>query len=88
MVSDLNTFAHKGCKIAAQKKVWFSTNFALLAGFFWYQCYYPHLSRDALSPVCRIFIMFFSSKYQLLALKKVTHQLDQLVVEACLGQGR
>ena len=34
MVSDLKTFAHKVCKIAAQKKVCFSANFALLAGFF------------------------------------------------------
>ena len=23
----------------------------------WYRCYYPHRSRDALSPVCRIFIL-------------------------------
>ena len=28
----------------------------LLAGFFWYQCYYLHRSRAALSPVCRIFL--------------------------------
>ena len=49
VVSDLNTFAHKGCKIAAHKKVLFLTNFALLAGFFWYWCYFPHRSRDALS---------------------------------------
>ena len=34
MVSDLKTFAYKGCKIAAQKKVSFLANFALLAGFF------------------------------------------------------
>ena len=35
MFSDLKTFAHKGGKIAAQKKfVLFSANFALLAGFF------------------------------------------------------
>ena len=27
----------------------------LLAGFFWYRCYYPHRSRDV-SPVCRIFL--------------------------------
>ena len=26
------------------------------AGFVWYQCYYPHRSRYALSPVCGIFI--------------------------------
>ena len=29
--------------------------FALLAGLFWYRCYYPHRLRDALSPVCWIF---------------------------------
>ena len=34
MVSDLKTFAQKGCKIAAPKKVSFSANFSLLAGFF------------------------------------------------------
>ena len=34
MVSDLKTFAHRGCKIAAKKKVCFLVNFALLAGFF------------------------------------------------------
>ena len=34
MVSDLNTFAYKGCKIAALKKLVFSSNFALLACFF------------------------------------------------------
>ena len=34
MISDCKTFAHKGCKIATQKKKCFSANFALLAGFF------------------------------------------------------
>ena len=34
MVSHLKTFAHKGCKIATQKKISFLANFALLAGFF------------------------------------------------------
>ena len=33
----------------------FTENFALLAGLFWYRCYYPHRWRDALSPVCEIF---------------------------------
>ena len=37
--------------------VLFSANFALLAGFFCYWCYYPHWSRDSLSPVCRIFLL-------------------------------
>ena len=45
----------KGKKSPRKKKVRFSTNFALLAGFFWYRCYYLHLSRDSLSPVCGIF---------------------------------
>ena len=34
MISDLKTFAYKGCQIAAKKKGSFSANFALLAGFF------------------------------------------------------
>ena len=46
----------KGVKLPLQKKSFFSLNFALLAGFFWYQCYYAHRSRDTLSPVCRIYI--------------------------------
>ena len=64
-VSDLKTCAHKGCKIAAQKKKSFSANFALLVGFFWYWCYYPHRSRDALSPVCGIFLLFFDKVVKL-----------------------
>ena len=57
MVSDLKTFARKGCKIAAKKKFVFSANFAVLAGFFWYQCYYLHRSRDSLYPVWGIFFL-------------------------------
>ena len=60
MVSDLKTFANKGCKIAAQKKVSFSANFALVAGFFWSWCYYPHWLRDFLSPICGIYFICFS----------------------------
>ena len=29
----------------------------------WYRCYYPHRSRDALSPVCRIFLYIRASTY-------------------------
>ena len=61
MVSDLKTFAHIGCKINVETKIVFSATFALLAGFFWYQCYYPHRSRDSLSPVCGI-IFFIIGK--------------------------
>ena len=41
----LKFFTSKGCKIAA---------FCLTSKiFFWYWCYYPHQTRDILSPVCR-----------------------------------
>ena len=55
VVSAFKTFAHKGCKRAAPifLKFYFM-NFALLAGFFCYRCYYLHRSRDALSPICGI----------------------------------
>ena len=39
VVSDLKTFTNKGCKIAAQKKVGFGANFALLSRIFWYWCF-------------------------------------------------
>ena len=49
---------YTGCKITARKKGFFClfvflAIFALLAGFFWYL----HRLRDALSPVCGIFII-------------------------------
>ena len=50
----VRTFAHKGCKIAKQKKFFFY-EVCLTSRVFWYWCYYPHRSRDALSPVCVIF---------------------------------
>ena len=34
MVSDCKTFAHKGCKIAAQQNICFFENFPLLTVFF------------------------------------------------------
>ena len=51
MVSDLKTFTSKGCKIAAPEKKKFLDEFCLTSRIFWY----PHQSRDALSPVCGIF---------------------------------
>ena len=48
------------CVKSPRKKVSYSVNFALLAEFFWYWCYYPHRSRDALSPVCGIFDQKFN----------------------------
>ena len=38
-----------------EKKI--SANFALLAEFFWYWCYYLYWLREALSPVCGFFIL-------------------------------
>ena len=35
---------------------------SLLAGFFWYLCYYPQRLRDALSPVCGIFFLLILDK--------------------------
>ena len=32
----------------------------------WYRCYYPHRSRDALSPVCGIFLILVYISFQLL----------------------
>ena len=46
----------KGVKSRHTKKFIFLANCAFLAGFFWYWCYYPLRSRDALSPVWGIFI--------------------------------
>ena len=53
------SFANKECKIAAQEeeKNW---EFCHTSRVFWYWCYYPHRSRDALSPVCRIFCLNFN----------------------------
>ena len=39
-------------------KIWSSR----LAEFFWYRWYYPHWSRDALSPVCGIFFFMLWGK--------------------------
>ena len=35
----------------------FSSCFSVRFCLFWYRCYYPHTSRDLVSPVCRIFYM-------------------------------
>ena len=56
----------KGVKSQRNKKL-FLANFALLAGFFWYRCYYSHRSRFALSPICGIFwrkLHFITSRFK------------------------
>ena len=53
-VSDLNTFAQKGSQIVAAKKLFFTDIFAFL--HFVQTCYYSHWLREALSPVCGIFL--------------------------------
>ena len=50
-------WSQKGCKIAAQKSLIFN-KFCLTSRNFLYWCYYPHRSRDALSPVSGIFLPY------------------------------
>ena len=38
-----------------RKKNWIFDKFCLTSRIFWYRGYYPHRSRDALSPICGIF---------------------------------
>ena len=57
------TFEHfvwKWSKIAAQKKVFFLLILPW-STLLWHRCYDPHRSRDALSPVCGIFLSFSNS---------------------------
>ena len=49
MVSDLNIFVWKWSKIANKKKL----------------CYYPHRSRNALSPVCVFFLFKHKEQHQM-----------------------
>ena len=48
----------KGVKLPHKKSFFSLAILALLEGFFWYLCYYPHRSRDALSPVFGIFVVY------------------------------
>ena len=50
-----------GRKITRQRFLYFLDEFCLTSRIFWYQCYFPHWSRDALSPVCEIF--FFCHQF-------------------------
>ena len=74
--SQINTFAHKRCKIAAQKEVWFLTNFALLAGFFW--CYYPQRSTDVFKIIIKNICFNFFLLHQN-ALKNQNRNMDLLI---------
>ena len=49
----------------------------LLAGFFWYRCYYPRWLRDALSPVWGIFFFLF---FQLLLIHIYIQMKNQIVL--------
>ena len=58
----MNIFVWKWSKIAAQKKVFFLLILPYKTWWkthLWHRCYYPHRSRDALSPVCGIFLLTF-----------------------------
>ena len=59
------------CKIAAQEYVFFLGEFCLTSRiFFGYQCYNPHWSRDALSLIRGIFILYYW-KYKLGGWKRI-----------------
>ena len=48
----------KGVILSCKKNMFFG-EFCLTSRIFWYRCYYPHWSRDALSPVCGIFSLIY-----------------------------
>ena len=53
-------------------------HFAILAMFFlWFWCYYPHRSRDSVSPSCRIFINSILTKFVILC--SVAHEFQTQV---------
>ena len=54
--------AHKWYNIATHLYIFFQ-QICLTSRIFWYWCYYPHRSGDALSPVCGIFLMFKSCQF-------------------------
>ena len=62
MVSDLKTFAHKGCKDSTQKVSFFG-KFGLSSRIFSIVHYNPHRSRDSLSPVCGFFFVCFGANF-------------------------
>ena len=66
----------KGEKSPRKKKVSFLVNFALLAGFFWYRCYYPHRLRDSVSPVCGIFIKVLLGQVSFTSNGSVVHTVQ------------
>ena len=59
MVSELKTFAHKGCKIATQNKVCFWANFALLSRIFLVLLFLTPFNGifapTSQSPMCKLF---------------------------------
>ena len=62
----MNIFVLKWSKIAAQKKSFFLLLILPWSTLLWHWCYYPHRSRDALSPVCGIFFSKAINKCKIL----------------------
>ena len=50
----------KGVKSPRKKKFLVFGKFCLTSRIFFYRCYYPHRSRDALSPVCGILFICYN----------------------------
>ena len=51
----------------------------------WYRCYYPHQSRDALSPVCGIFSCHFVYTFGIFIQKRVLKDFDWWEVDFKTG---
>ena len=67
---------NKGQEVIQQGSGVYTTRFRrLLAGFFWYRCYYLHQLRDALPPTCGIFLLLLPSIKRCLQLK-IPHMGD------------
>ena len=81
MVSDLKTFLKKDAKVLCNILfIFFPANFALLAGFFRYQCYYLHWLRDSVSPIYGISPPPFYLPFFLLIIfftRKVVEQVNR-----------
>ena len=53
--SQIGTFLFANCLKSPRKKKFFFLLILPWSTLLWHRCYYPHRSRDALSPVCGIF---------------------------------
>ena len=75
--SNIWTFLFGSCLKSPRKKKFFFLLILPWSDLLWHRCYYPHRSRDALSPVCGIFFTqtWFEPKN---VLPKKVHKLQKI----------